>query len=92
MHTFQANGRARAPPATLLIACMYRILHAMPRYHSARESQIYCNIDLFYALLRKETYKFIEAVNYLRNFGLKRPVKTLMSTDILYTITLFYIL
>ena len=51
------------------------------KYTTTLICQIYYNIDLFYALLRKETYKFIEAVNYLRNFGLKRPVKTLMSTD-----------
>ena len=30
----------------------YRILHGMPRYHSAIESQIYYNIDSFYALQR----------------------------------------
>ena len=47
------------------MACMYRILHAMSRYHSVRESQIYYNIDSFYALQRKVTYNFIEAVNYL---------------------------
>ena len=63
------------------MACMYRIPHAMSRYHSVRESQIYYYIDSFYALQRKITYKFIEAVNYLRYFDLKRPVKTLMSSD-----------
>ena len=49
----------------------HRILHGMPRYHSARESQIYYNIDSFYALLRKITYKFVERVTYHRTFGLK---------------------
>ena len=66
------------------MACMYRLLHAMPRYCSARESQIYYNIDSFYALQRKVSHKFIETVNYLRTFGLKRPVKTLMSSDCFY--------
>ena len=52
------------------MACMYRILHAMPRYRSARESQIYHNIDSINALQRKVTYKFTEAVNYYQQtFG-----------------------
>ena len=34
----------------------YRILHGVLRYHSARESQIYCDIDSFYALQHKITY------------------------------------
>ena len=42
---------------------------------------MYYNIDSFYALQRKVTYKFIEAVNYLQTFGSKRPLKTLMFSD-----------
>ena len=46
----------------------YRIL---TRYHSARASQLYYNIDSFYALQRKINNKFLNAVTYLRTFGLK---------------------
>ena len=45
----------------------YRILHGMPRYHSSRESQIYYNIDSFYALQRKITYKFVERCHLSQN-------------------------
>ena len=55
----------------------YRILHGMPRYHSARESQIYYNIDSFYALQRKITYKFVERCHLSQNLWLKM----LMSSD-----------
>ena len=47
----------RAPSLFLKVVYndAYRILHGMPRYHSARERQIYYNIDSFYALQRKIT-------------------------------------
>ena len=59
----------------LKVACndAYGILHGMTRYHSARASQIYYNIDSFYALQRKITtvINLWNAVTYLRTFGLK---------------------
>ena len=55
----------------------YRILHGMTRYHSARASQIYYNIDSFYALQRKITYKFVESCHLSQNYLLKM----LMSSD-----------
>ena len=58
----------------------YRILHGMPCYHSARESQIYYNIDSFYALQRKITYKFVERCHLSQNLWLKM----LMSSDCFY--------
>ena len=58
----------------------YTILHSMPRYHSARESQIYYNIDSFYALQRKITDKFVERCHLSKNLWLK----TLMSSDCFY--------
>ena len=58
----------------------YRILHGMPRYHSARESQIYYNIDSFHALQRKITYKFVERCHLSQNLWLKM----LMSSDCFY--------
>ena len=58
----------------------YKILHGMPCYHSARESQISYNIDLFYALQPKITYKFIERCHLSTNLRLK----TLMSSDCFY--------
>ena len=56
---------------------MYRILHGMSRNHSAKESQIYYNIDSFYALQRKITIKFIEGCDLSTNLWLK----TFMSWD-----------
>ena len=55
----------------------YRILHGMPRYHNARESQIKCNIDSFFALLRKNIYNFIERCHVSANLWFE----TLMSCD-----------
>ena len=58
----------------------YRILHGMTRYHRARASQIYYNIDSFYALQRKITYKFDERCDLSQNLWLKM----LMSSDCFY--------
>ena len=58
----------------------YRILHGMSRYHRARKSQIYYNIDSFYALQRKITYKFVERCHLSQNLWLK----TLMPSDCFY--------
>ena len=58
----------------------YRILRGMPRYHSAKESQTYYNIDSFYALQRKITYKFVERCHLSQNLWLKM----LMSSDCFY--------
>ena len=58
----------------------YRILHGMTRYHSARASQIYYNIDSFYALQRKITNKFVERCHLSQNLWLKM----LMSSDCFY--------
>ena len=59
-----------------------RFLHGMPRYHSARERQIYYayNSDSFYALQRKIIYKFIERGHISINLWFK----TLMSSDYFY--------
>ena len=57
----------------------------MPCYHSARESQIYYNIDSFYALQRKITYKFVERCHLSQNLWLKM----LMSSDCFYD-SLYY--
>ena len=63
----------------------YRILHGMPRYHSARESQIYYNIDSFYALCSvKLLINLLNAVTYHRTFGLKCYC-LLIASMILYT-------
>ena len=64
----------------MLVISDLRILHGMPRYHSARESQIYYNIDSFYALQQKITYKFVKRCHLSKNVWLK----TLMSSDCLY--------
>ena len=52
----------------------------MPRYHGARESQEHYNIDSFYALQLKISYKFIERCRLSTNLWLK----TLMSSDGFY--------
>ena len=50
----------------------YRILHGMTRYHSAKASQIYYNIDSFFTLCSvKLRINLLNAVTYLRTFGLK---------------------
>ena len=58
----------------------YRILHGMTRYHSARASQIYYNIDSFCALQRKIINKFVERCHLSQNLWLKM----LMSSDCFY--------
>ena len=63
----------------------YRILHGMTRYHSARASQIYYNIDSFYALQRKITYKFVERCHLSQNLWLKL-LMSLIASMILYTL------
>jgi len=39
---------------------VFRILHGLPHYFSASEIQVQYGIDTFFALLRKNTYNFIE--------------------------------
>ena len=58
----------------------YRILHGMPRYHSARESQIFYNIDSLYALQRKLLINLLNDVTYRTTFWLKMS----MSSDCFY--------
>ena len=55
----------------------YRILHGMTCYHCARASQMYYNIDSFYALQCKITNKFVESCHLLQSLWLKM----LMSSD-----------
>ena len=64
----------------------YRILNGMARYHSARASQIYYNIDSFYALQRKITYKFVERCHLSQNLWLK----VLMSSDYCFYDSIYY--
>ena len=52
----------------------YRILHGMSRYHRARKSQIQYTITLIRSTLYsvKLLINLLNAVTYLRTFGLKR--------------------
>ena len=62
----------------------YRILHGMTRYHSARVSQIYYNIDPFYALQRKIPNKFVESCHLSQNLWLKMLISSDCFYDFIY--------
>ena len=63
---------------------VYRILLGMPRYHSARASQMYYKIDLVYALQSKITYKFVERSHLSQNLWLKMLMSSDCSYDSIY--------
>lgn len=58
----------------------FRILHGLPRYYSAGEYQVQYNIPTFYALLRKNMYRFVQRCYTSANTW----ISALMTSDSYY--------